>query len=60
MDKPPFYMAKHEARIKGFQLPLDSVDGAARIYDPIVCGVKEEEKEPHHAVFLKDYAVYPW
>ncbi|MFA4928022.1 MAG: SDR family NAD(P)-dependent oxidoreductase [Patulibacter sp.] len=41
----------------GFHAPLDLVDGAARVYDPIVRG---ELGEDLHGVFLKDYAPYPW
>ncbi|MFI6836675.1 SDR family NAD(P)-dependent oxidoreductase [Nonomuraea africana] len=37
--------------------PLDVIDGAARVYDPIVRG---EAGEPVHGVFLKDYEVAPW
>jgi NAD(P)-dependent dehydrogenase (short-subunit alcohol dehydrogenase family) len=41
----------------GFHAPLDLVDGAARVYDPIVRG---EAGEDVHGVFLKDYAPHPW
>ncbi|MEU4534476.1 SDR family NAD(P)-dependent oxidoreductase [Streptosporangium sp. NPDC023825] len=37
--------------------PLDVIDGAARVYDPIVRG---EAGHPVHGVFLKDYAEAPW
>jgi NAD(P)-dependent dehydrogenase (short-subunit alcohol dehydrogenase family) len=42
---------------EGFHAPLDLVDGAARVYDPIVRG---EAGEDVHGVFLKDYAPSPW
>ncbi|BAJ32302.1 MULTISPECIES: SDR family oxidoreductase [Kitasatospora] len=42
---------------RGFRTPLDIVDGAARIYDPIVRG---EAGEPLAGVFLKDYRVAEW
>ncbi len=42
---------------EGFHAPLDLVDGAARVYDPIVRG---EAGEDLHGVFLKDYAPAPW
>jgi NAD(P)-dependent dehydrogenase (short-subunit alcohol dehydrogenase family) len=42
---------------EGFHAPLDLVDGAARVYDPIVRG---EAGEDVHGVFLKDYVVAPW
>ena len=41
----------------GFHAPLDLVDGAARVYDPIVRGEAGEELR---GVFLKDYAPAPW
>ena len=42
---------------EGFHAPLDLVDGAARVYDPIVRG---ELGEDLRGVFLKDYAPSPW
>jgi NAD(P)-dependent dehydrogenase (short-subunit alcohol dehydrogenase family) len=42
---------------EGFHAPLDLVDGAARVYDPIVRG---EAGEDVHGVFLKDYAPAAW
>lgn len=42
---------------EGFHAPLDLVDGAARVYDPIVRG---EAGEDIHGVFLKDYKVSSW
>ena len=42
---------------EGFRAPLDLVDGAARVYDPVVRG---EAGEDLFGVFLKDYQPYPW
>ncbi len=42
---------------EGFHAPLDLVDGAARVYDPVVRG---EAGEDVYGVFLKDYAAVPW
>jgi NAD(P)-dependent dehydrogenase (short-subunit alcohol dehydrogenase family) len=42
---------------EGFHAPLDLVDGAARVYDPIVRG---EAGEDLYGVFLKDYEPAPW
>ncbi|WP_028814391.1 SDR family NAD(P)-dependent oxidoreductase [Streptomyces flavidovirens] len=42
---------------EGFHAPLDLIDGAARVYDPIVRG---EEGEDLFGVFLKDYAPANW
>ncbi|MCC3650473.1 MULTISPECIES: SDR family oxidoreductase [Streptomyces] len=41
----------------GFHAPLDLVDGAARVYDPIVRG---ELGEDLYGCFLKDYAPSGW
>ncbi|WP_367133562.1 MULTISPECIES: SDR family NAD(P)-dependent oxidoreductase [Streptomyces] len=46
------WMAAH-----GFRTPLDIVDGAARVYDPIVRG---EAGDPVSGVHLKDYRVADW
>jgi NAD(P)-dependent dehydrogenase (short-subunit alcohol dehydrogenase family) len=42
---------------EGFHAPLDLVDGAARVYDPIVRG---ELGEDLYGVFLKDYSPSAW
>ncbi|MEV8309243.1 SDR family NAD(P)-dependent oxidoreductase [Streptomyces flavidovirens] len=42
---------------EGFHAPLDLIDGAARVYDPIVRG---EDGEDLFGVFLKDYAPANW
>ncbi|GIF03770.1 SDR family NAD(P)-dependent oxidoreductase [Actinoplanes siamensis] len=50
----PTKMRLHE---EGFHAPLDLVDGAARVYDPIVRG---EQGEDVYGCFLKDYAPVDW
>jgi NAD(P)-dependent dehydrogenase (short-subunit alcohol dehydrogenase family) len=51
----------HHTKIRlaqeGFHAPLDLVDGAARVYDPIVRG---EAGEDVYGVFLKDYRPHHW
>ncbi|MGA4845252.1 SDR family NAD(P)-dependent oxidoreductase [Streptomyces sp. G5(2025)] len=42
---------------EGFHAPLDLVDGAARVYDPIVRGQAGEDL---FGVFMKDYAPGKW
>ena len=42
---------------EGFHAPLDLVDGAARVYDPIVQG---ELGRDIHGCFVKDYEPAPW
>ncbi|BBH70472.1 oxidoreductase [Actinoplanes sp. OR16] len=50
----PTKMRLHE---EGFHAPLDLVDGAARVYDPIVRG---ELGEDVYGCFLKDYVPVAW
>jgi NAD(P)-dependent dehydrogenase (short-subunit alcohol dehydrogenase family) len=49
--------ARERQAARGFRTPLDVVDGAARVYDPIVRG---EAGDPVAGVFLKDYRVATW
>jgi NAD(P)-dependent dehydrogenase (short-subunit alcohol dehydrogenase family) len=55
-DERPHTMKKRLAD-DGFHAPLDLVDGAARVYDPIVRG---EDGEDLHGCFIKDYRPSPW
>ena len=55
-DERPHPM-KARLHQEGFAAPLDLVDGAARVYDPIVRG---ELGEDLYGVFLKDYAPAAW
>ncbi|MEY9909276.1 NAD(P)-dependent dehydrogenase (short-subunit alcohol dehydrogenase family) [Catenulispora sp. MAP12-49] len=54
-EKPMPSKARHAE--SGFRTPLDIIDGAARIYHPIVSG---EAGEPLSGVFLKDYRAVAW
>ena len=45
------------ARRHAFQTPLDEIDAAARILDPVFAGVRGEAQ---FGVFLKDYAPCEW
>lgn len=51
----------HESKMRladeGFRAPLDLVDGAARVYHPIVDG---ENGIDLYGCFLKDFERYPW
>jgi NAD(P)-dependent dehydrogenase (short-subunit alcohol dehydrogenase family) len=51
----------HEEKLRiaaeGWHAPLDLVDGAARVYDPIVRG---EAGEDLYGCFVKDYEPSPW
>jgi NAD(P)-dependent dehydrogenase (short-subunit alcohol dehydrogenase family) len=44
-------------RARGFVPPLDEVDGAARVYDPIIRGIRGT---PVFGLFLKDYSPVSW
>lgn len=55
-DERPHYTKVRLAE-EGFHAPLDLVDGAARVYDPIVRG---EAGEDLFGIFLKDYRKSPW
>ncbi|WP_037617871.1 SDR family NAD(P)-dependent oxidoreductase [Streptomyces aureus] len=55
-DERPHY-DKLRLADEGFHAPLDLVDGAARVYDPIVRG---ELGEDLYGVFMKDYAPGKW
>ena len=56
-DERPHTMKKRLAEEEGFHAPLDLVDGAARVFDPIVRG---EAGEDIYGVFLKDFKPSPW
>ncbi len=58
-DENPF-PKKQKMRERGFVTPLDIVDGAARVFDPIATGINEPERTPFFGVFLKDYQIYDW
>lgn len=55
-DERPHY-TKIRLADEGFHAPLDLVDGAARVYDPIVQG---EDGVDLYGCFLKDYRPSPW
>jgi NAD(P)-dependent dehydrogenase (short-subunit alcohol dehydrogenase family) len=48
---------KARSAAQGFRTPLDIVDGAARVYDPILRG---EAGDPVAGIFLKDYREAAW
>jgi NAD(P)-dependent dehydrogenase (short-subunit alcohol dehydrogenase family) len=57
-DEDPAHHAARKQAVHGFHPPLDIVDGAARIVDPLFDGVNTG----NHAwgLFLKDYKPAPW
>lgn len=46
--------------IDGLKTPLDSIDGAARVLDPILQTVNDAAEFPVFGKFLKDYQVVGW
>lgn len=57
-DEDPLELAKRKVAVHSFHPPLDIVDGAARIVDPLFDGVTSG----NHlwGLFLKDYRPAPW
>lgn len=57
-DEDPAAIAARKVEEHGFHPPLDIVDGAARIVDPIFHGITTGEHQ--WGLFLKDYRPIPW
>ena len=63
-DEKPLERAVKHAKGHDFQTPIDEVDAAARVCDPIIAPLlarsKGEPSEPPYGVFLKDFQLSEW
>ena len=57
-DEDPAHLAAEKTDVHGFQPPLDIVDGAARVCDPIIDGINTGNHV--YGQFLKDYRSIDW
>jgi NAD(P)-dependent dehydrogenase (short-subunit alcohol dehydrogenase family) len=57
-DEDPVVLAERKRQERGFHPPLDNVDAAARILDPIIDGIRTGRHV--YGQFLKDYKSTPW
>jgi NAD(P)-dependent dehydrogenase (short-subunit alcohol dehydrogenase family) len=57
-DEDPMTIAKMKTSVHGFHPPLDIVDGAARVLDPVFAG--HASGKHLWGRFLKDYRDAPW
>ena len=57
-DENPIKMAHDRFEKTGFQTPLDEIDGAARVLDPVLSVLNGGA--PVHSVLLKNYRAKDW
>ncbi len=57
-DEDPVELSKHKQDVHDFQPPLDIVDGAARVCDPLFDGINTGKH--WNGKFLKDYFPIDW
>lgn len=59
----PLHVAARIATEHNFQTPIDEIDGAARVLDPVFVGSRldpDDVKGRHWGLFLKDYRPTTW
>jgi NAD(P)-dependent dehydrogenase (short-subunit alcohol dehydrogenase family) len=56
-DEDPVHHVVRKQEVHRFHPPLDVIDGAARVLDPVFLGLGGE---PPFGLFWKDYRVVPW
>jgi NAD(P)-dependent dehydrogenase (short-subunit alcohol dehydrogenase family) len=60
-DENPLEKANKTANVNNFQTPIDEIDAAARILDPIFSGVNGgADMKKDYGKFLKDYRETEW
>jgi NAD(P)-dependent dehydrogenase (short-subunit alcohol dehydrogenase family) len=59
-DENPLERAAKTAQVNHFQTPIDEIDAAARILDPIFSSLNGEVETPVWGKFLKDYKETEW
>jgi NAD(P)-dependent dehydrogenase (short-subunit alcohol dehydrogenase family) len=56
-DEDPLHHVARKQRVHDFHAPLDAIDGAARVLDPVFVGYLGQ---PMWGLFLKDYKPIDW
>ena len=63
-DEKPAAKAAADEKKHNFQTPIDEIDAAARVLDPIIAPLRRLaaglEPKPPFGVFLKDYDTCEW
>ena len=59
-DENPLEKASRVFQEHHFQTPIDEIDAAARILDPVFTGYNHPEQAKDYGKFLKDYRESEW